>query len=171
VALQVRLAHHLVDAGALGPLGGDPLDAGAAAVHQHEVGKFGAGPVEAADDGARVGDGLAAGDGDQGAVRQMRPGLAVFPRPDEVAGVDGGRGQRVGPARVAAMPRAPGLAGDGAVLLGGGVAQLFDGVAVVAEVLRPVGQQLQLAGLHLAAVLRGLQVAHDHHAGRQGRAA
>ena len=66
-----------MDAAALGPPGGDPLDAGAAAMYQRQVGVLGRGPVEAADDGARVGDGLAAGDGDQGAGGQMRTGFAM----------------------------------------------------------------------------------------------
>jgi len=91
VTLPVRLTHDLVDAVSLGPLRGDPLDAGAAAVHQDEVGILGAGPVEAADDGAWVGDGLAAGDGDQGAgckVPHARrpPGECAKPR-----SVDGSR--------------------------------------------------------------------------------
>ena len=37
VPVPVRLAHHLVDAVALGPLGGDALDAGAAAVAEDDV--------------------------------------------------------------------------------------------------------------------------------------
>ena len=36
---------------------------------------------------------------------------------------------------------------------------LLEGVAAVAEVLRPVGHQLELAGLHFAAVLGALEVA------------
>ena len=38
VAVPVRLADDLVNAVALGPLRGEPLDARAAAMHQHHVG-------------------------------------------------------------------------------------------------------------------------------------
>ena len=55
--------------------------------------------------------------------------------------------------------RAPDVAGLGAVVLGGGVAHLLEGVAPVAEIPRPVRDQLQRARLHLAAVLRALEVA------------
>ena len=61
--------------------------------------------------------------------------------------------------RVAAAARAPDVAGLGAVGVGCCVAHLFEGVAAVAEVLRPVGHQLELAGLHLGAVLGALEVA------------
>ena len=78
VVLPVGLADDLVEAVALGPLGGDLLDAGADPMQQHHAGILGAGLVKVLDDGARVGDSLAAGDGDQGACRQVRPALAVF---------------------------------------------------------------------------------------------
>ena len=57
------------------------------------------------------------------------------------------------------MTRAPGVAGLGAVGVGYRVAHLFEGVAPVAEVLRPVGHQFELAGLDFGAVLFALEVA------------
>ena len=65
------------------------------------------------------------------------------------ARVDGRRGELAGLAGVAAAARTPSVAGLGAVGLRRGVAQGLEGVAPVAEVLRPVGDQLQLAGLDL----------------------
>ena len=153
VAVPVRLADDLVDAVALGPARGDLLDAGAAAVHEHHVAMLGAGLVEHADHRGRVGDVLAAGDGDQGALGQVRRGLAVLPRAHEVAGVDcwprsacrsGWRGCRDGAARCRRSPRGR---------LGDGVAHLLERVAAVAEVPGAVGDQLQLARLDLGAVL------------------
>ena len=47
-----------------------------------------------------------------------------------------------------------------AVGVGGDVAHLLEGVAPVAEVLRAVGERLQLVRLHLRTVLRLLEVAH-----------
>ena len=44
-------------------------------------------------------------------------------------------------------------------MVGGVVAHPLEGVAALAEALRPVGEELELAGLHLAAVLRALEVA------------
>ena len=52
------------------------MGAGAAAVDDDEVVVLGPRLVEAAGDGVRVAHILAAGDGDQGAARQVRPGLA-----------------------------------------------------------------------------------------------
>ena len=49
--------------------------------------------VEGFADGACVGDVLTAGDCDQGAVGQMRLGLAVLAGAEEVASVDGGGGE------------------------------------------------------------------------------
>ncbi len=43
---------------------------------------------------------------------------------------------------------------------GGMIAQRLEGVAPVAEIARPVRQGLELVRLHLAAILRFLQVAH-----------
>ena len=124
VAAPVGPAHDLVDAVPLGPLRGDLLDAGSAAVHQHQVVVLRLRLVEAADDGAGVGDGLAAGDGDQGAAGQVRAGLAILLRPDVVAGVDGGGGKLAGLRGVRAVARAPDFAGEAAVLLGRRVAHL-----------------------------------------------
>ncbi len=81
----------------------------------------------------------AAGDGDQGAARQMRAGPAVLAGALEVAGLDGGGSQLAGLAGVAAAPRAPDLAGGGAVLPGHRIAHPLDGVAAVAEALRALG--------------------------------
>ena len=44
-------------------------------------------------------------------------------------------------------------------MLGGGVAHPLEGVAALAEVPRPVGDEFEFAGLHLAAVLGALEVA------------
>ena len=126
-----------VDAVALGPVGGDPLDAGAAAMHEDQVAVLGARLVEPGDDGGRVGDVLAAGDGDQGALRQVGHGLAVLAGALEVAGVDGRRGEMPGLRDVTAAARAPDLAGLDAVGVGGGVAHPLEGVAAVGEVFAP----------------------------------
>ena len=159
MGVPVGLAHHLVHGVALGPLRGDALDAGAAAVHEDDVVVLRLGLVEAGEDGAGVADLLAAGDGDQRSLGQVRAVLAVLACALEVSGVDGGGGQRAGLAGVAAAPGAPDVAGLGAVVLGGGVAELLEGVAAVAEVLRAVGDELQLARLDLGAVLLALEVA------------
>ena len=58
-----------------------------------------------------------------------------------------------------AASRAPGVAGVCAVGVGHCVAHLLERVAPVAEVLRAVGDQLELAGLDFGAVLAGLKVA------------
>ena len=63
-------------------------------------------------------------------------------------------------ARVRSVARAPGVAGLDPVGVCGDVAHLLERVAAVAEVVRPVGEKLQLPGLHLVAVLRSLEVAH-----------
>ena len=73
-----------------------------------------------------------------------------FPRTEEVAGVDRRRGQLVRLAGVAAASRTPGVSGRDAVGVGGGVAQLLEGVAPVAEVPCAVGGQFQFARLDLA---------------------
>ena len=153
VLVPVGLADDLVDAVALGPACRDALDAGAAAMHEHHVGILGAGLVEPGDDGGGVLHVLAAGDGDEGAAGQVRFGLAVLAGADEVAGVDGGGGQLAGLRDMAAVAGAPGLAGGAAVGVGGGVAQGLEGVAAAAEVLRPVGDQLQLAGLEMLLIV------------------
>ena len=51
------------------------------------------------------------------------------------------------------VARAPGIAGLGAVSLGGEVAHGLEGVAAVAEVLDPSGEEFQFARLDLGAVL------------------
>ena len=58
------------------------------------------------------------------------------------------------------VARAPGIAGLGAVSLCGEVAHGLEGVAAVAEVLDPVGQAFEFAGLDLGAVLLALEVFH-----------
>ena len=58
------------------------------------------------------------------------------------------------------VARAPGIAGLGAVSLGGEVAHGLEGIAPVAEVLDPVGQAFQFARLDLGAVLFALEVFH-----------
>ena len=59
--------------------------------------------------------------------------------------------------------RAPHAAGLDPVSVGGCVAHGLERVAPVAEVLRPVGDQLQLAGLDLGAVLFALEVLEAGH--------
>ena len=103
------------------------------------------------------------------AVGQMRAGLAVLPGTPEVAGVDGGGDELAGVAGVRSVARAPGVAGLCAVCVGGEVAHLLEGVAPVAEVLRLVGEQLELPSLHLGAVLCGLEVLHVRHDAIDGR--
>ena len=58
------------------------------------------------------------------------------------------------------VARAPGIAGLGAVSLGGEVAHGLEGVAAVAEVLDPVGEEFQFARLDLGAVLFLAEVFH-----------
>ena len=77
VAVPVWLADDLVDAVRLGPARRDLLDTGAAAVDEHDVGVLAAGLVEALDHRRPVGDVPAAGDGDEGALRQVRGGAMV----------------------------------------------------------------------------------------------
>ena len=96
VGVPVRLAHDLVHVVAFRPLCSDLLDVGAAAVHQRDVGVLGADAVDAPEDGVVVVGVLAAGDGDQRAVGQVRLGLPVLPRAPEVTGVDCRRSQLAG---------------------------------------------------------------------------
>ena len=133
-ALPVGTADDLVDAARLGPARGDLLDAGAAAVQQNHVAVLRLRQVERAPDGVRVRDALAAGDGHQCAVGQVRLGLAVLPRAAEVAAVDGGRGELAGLACVRSVARAPDVSGMDAVGFGGHIAQRLERVAPVAEV-------------------------------------
>ena len=80
--------------------------------------------------------------------------------PDEIAGVDGGGGEAAGLARVRAVARPPDGAGLDAVGFGGEVAHLLEGVAPVAEIVRPVGQAFELDRLDLGAVLGAFERAH-----------
>ena len=157
-AFQSGLQTDLVHAARFGPAGGDLLGARSAAVHQDHVRVLASHVVERGVDPVGVVDGLGAGDGDERSLRQVRPGLLVVSRPEEVAGVDRRGGQLPGAARVRSVPRAPGVAGVGAVPLGGGVAQSLEGVPAIAEVLRTFGDSLQLPGLDFGAVLGILQV-------------
>ena len=93
----VRAADHLVDAARIRPARRDLLEARAAAVQQHHVAVLLAGAVQRGPDRVRIGDVLPAGERDEGAVRQVRAGLAVLPCAAEVAGIDGGRSE---PARL-----------------------------------------------------------------------
>ena len=58
------------------------------------------------------------------------------------------------------VARTPGIAGLGAVSLGGEVAHGLEGIAPVTEVLDPVGQAFQFARLDLGAVLLLAEVFH-----------
>ena len=58
------------------------------------------------------------------------------------------------------VARAPGIAGLGAVSLGGEVAHGLEGVAPVAEVPDPVGEAFEFPGLDLGAVLLLAEVFH-----------
>ena len=60
------------------------------------------GPCRAIEDGAGIADVLAAGDGDEGSLGQVRLGLAILARAQEVPCVDGGGGQR--PVRLVCEP-------------------------------------------------------------------
>ena len=143
VRLPVRAAHHLVDAPGLGPARRDLLDAGAAAVQQDHVFVLRPAPGRAwSRRRRRPLDVLAAGDGDQGALGQVRTGLAVLAGAAEVAGVDRGGGEPSGPAGVRSLARAPDVAGLDAVGVGGEVAHRLECVAAVAEVPGALGEAL-----------------------------
>ena len=116
--------------------------------------------VQRAPDGGDVVEVLAAGEGDQGALGQMCGGLTVLAGAEVVAGVDGGRGEFAGLAAVRTVTRAPGIAGLGTISFGGEVAHGLEGVAAVAEVLDPVGEEFQFARLDLGAVLLLAEVFH-----------
>ena len=68
MAVPVGDGDDLLDVVGFGPPGADFLDAGGVAVEQDHVGVPVASAVELAPDGVGVGDGLAAGEGDEGAV-------------------------------------------------------------------------------------------------------
>ena len=157
-AFQSGLADDLVHTAGFGPTRGDLLGTRSAAVHEHHVRILAADLIERSKDPVGVLDGLGAGDSHQGAFGQVRLGLLVLASAEEVPGVDRGRGQFRGAARVRAVTGTPGVAGVGAVPLGGGVAQPLEGVAPIAEVLCALGDSLQFPGVDLGTVLRGLQV-------------
>ena len=119
--------------------------------------------VEAPADRGRVADVLAAGDGDEGTLRQVGLGLAVVAGAHEVAGVDGGGGELAGLACVGAAPGPPDAAGLGPVVVGHRVAHQLEGVAAGVEVLGAVGDEFELAGLDFGAVLLVLEVAEVGH--------
>ena len=85
VPVPFRFADDLMDAVALGPSGGDLLGAGSAAVHEDDIVVLELELVEGPYDGGCVPGLLAAGDRDQGSLRQVGAGLAVLARPLEVA--------------------------------------------------------------------------------------
>ena len=116
--------------------------------------------VQGAPDGGDVAEVLATGEGDQSTFGKMGGGLAVFTGAQVVAGVYGGRGEFAGLAAVRSVARALGIAGLGAVSLGGKVAHSLEGVAAVAEVLDPVGEEFQFARLDLGAVLLLAEIFH-----------
>ena len=163
VPIPVRLADDLVDAALFGPASGDALDARAAAVHEHHVGVLGADLVEALEDVGRIVHVLATGDGDEGSFGQVGLGLAVLACADEVTGVDGGGGELAGLAGVRSAPGPPCLAGRGQVVLGSGITHALEGVAAGGEVLRPVGDEFELAGLDLGTILFVLEVSEVGH--------
>ena len=100
----------------------------------------------------------------QGSLGQVRLGLAVLAGAHEVTGVDGGGGELAGLAGVRSAPGPPCLAGRCQVVLGyANVAHLLEGVASRCEVLCAVGDEFELAGLDLGAVLLVLEVAEAGH--------
>ena len=98
VRVPVRLADDLVHAPGLGPTRRDLLRTRTAAVHQDHVVVLAADLIERRADRVGVVDGLGAGDGDEGALRQVRLGLLVLSGAEEVAGIDrrGGELRRCG---------------------------------------------------------------------------
>ena len=92
VAVPIGLADHLVDVATFRPLGGDAFGTRSAAVEEDHVIVFCLRLVELLPDGVGIADVLAAGEGDEGALGQMRAGLFILAGADEVAGVDGGGG-------------------------------------------------------------------------------
>ena len=134
VCVPVGPADDLVDALRLGPTRRDLLCTRSAAMHEHHVRILAVDVIECGADGLCVLDGLGAGDGNERAFGQVRLGLLVLSGAEEVPGIDCRGGQLRGSAGVRAVARAPGFAGVAAVVLGGGIAQLLEGVAAVAEV-------------------------------------
>ena len=158
VHVPVRLADNLVNALRLGPASRDLLRTLSAAVHEHHIRVLAVDVVQSGADRLGVVDGLAAGDGDERALRQVRLGLLILAGAKEVPGIDRRGGQLRGAAGVRAVTRSPGVAGVAAVVFGGGIAQLLEGVAPVAEVAGALDDSLQFPGVYFSPVLRALQV-------------
>ena len=100
-------------------------------MHEDHVGGLGAGHIQPRDDRCRVGNVLAAGDGDESALRQVRGGLAVLAGALEVASVDGCRGQLAGLRDMAAMSGPLGGASLDTVGVSGCIPHPFEGVTPV----------------------------------------
>ena len=98
---------------------------------------------------------LAAREGDPRAGREKNLRLGPALGVDEVLRVDHRRGQGL-VVHHRADARAPGGAGVGRVVLGGGVAQVLEGVPALRERQPQANQALQLDAFHLGAVLLGL---------------
>ena len=131
---------------------------GPPAMHEHHVRILAVDVVERCADRLGVLDGLGAGDGNEGAFGQVHLCLAALSCAQEVAGIDRGGSQLGGAAEVRAVARSPGVAGVFAVALGGGIAELLEGVAAIAEVAGALDDSLQLPGVDLGPVLGVLQV-------------
>ena len=144
VGVPVGLADDLVDAVALGPAGCYLLGAGAASVDEDDVGVLGLDLVEMRDDFARIVRLLTTRDGDEGSLGKMSGVLAVLFRALEVTGLDHGGGQFAGLGDVRPSPGPPDLAGLDAVGLCGRVAQPFEGVPALREVVGPVGGEFRV---------------------------
>ncbi len=114
--------------------------------------------IEGCDDGAGVAGLLAACDRDQCSLWQVRLDLAVLAGALEVAGVYSGCGELASLADVRSVTGPPGVAGLNAVGCSCCIAEFLEGVAPVAEVLRPCGDLLKLVGFDLGAVLLALEV-------------
>ena len=96
MCVPVGLADDLVDAVPLRPACRYLLCTRTAAVDEDDVGVLGFKPVEMPDDGARVVRFLAARDGHECSLGEVRGVLAVLSRPLEIARVDHGRGELAG---------------------------------------------------------------------------
>ena len=160
VCVPVGLADDLVDAVAVRPLGRDLLDAGATAVDQDHVVVLGLEFLEGADDGACVAGVLAACHRHERSLGQERLVLAVPAGTLEVSGVDHGRSELAGLGGVGPAPGPPEVSGLDPVGLGRCISELLEGVPPVREVLGSVGDEFELSGPDLRAVLLSLEVAH-----------
>ena len=158
VCVPVWPADDLVDALRLGPTRRDLFCTRSAAMHEHHVRILAVDVIECGADGLGVLDGLGAGDGNERAFGQVRLGLLVLSGAEEVAGIDCRGGELRGSAGVRAVSRAPGFAGVAAVMLGGGIAELLEGVAPIAEVAGALDDSLQFPGVDLGPVLGALEV-------------